>query len=103
YIVLLLGFPAALWLLLRRPALALATSATLYVLARTFEWNLPAYPSGEWVFNPLAWQFLFVIGAWCGVGGAERLTGLIRSRVVAGTAIACLVVSFAIVVTSPFA
>jgi len=70
YIVLLLGFPTALWLLLRRPALALAASMTLYAMARTFEWNLPAYPSGEWVFNPLAWQLLFVIGAWCGVGGA---------------------------------
>src|SRR6201997_1074256 len=32
YIVLLLGFPAALWLLLRRPALALAGSAMLYAL-----------------------------------------------------------------------
>src|SRR5215470_8785753 len=102
YIVLLLGFPAALWLLLRRPALALATSATLYVLARTFEWNLPAYPSGEWVFNPLAWQFLFVIGAWCGVGGAERLGGLIRSRVVAALAVAYLVFTFAIVMTWHF-
>ena len=102
YIVLLLGFPAALWLLLRRPALALATSAMLYVLARTFEWNLPAYPSGEWVFNPLAWQFLFVIGAWCGVGGAERLAGLIRSRVVAGLAIAYLAFAFAIVMTWHF-
>jgi len=102
YIVLLLGFPATLWLLLRRPALALATSAMLYVLARTFEWNLPAYPSGEWVFNPLAWQFLFVIGAWCGVGGAERLAGLIRSRVVAALAIAYLVFAFAIVMTWHF-
>src|SRR5262249_8798799 len=83
YIVLLLGFPAALWLLLRRPSLALIASAALYCLARTFEWNIPAYPSGEWVFNPLAWQFLFVIGAWLGVGGTERIAGLIRSRIVA--------------------
>jgi hypothetical protein len=99
YIVLLLGFPSALWLLLRRPAWALATSATLYVLARTFEWNIPAYPSGEWVFNPLAWQFLFVIGAWCGVGGAERLARLVRSRVVTVLAIAYLAFAFAIVMT----
>jgi len=99
YIVLLLGFPAALWLLLRRPALALAASGTLYALARTFEWNIPAYPSGEWVFNPLAWQLLFVIGAWCGVGGAERLAGLIRSRVVAALAVAYLAFAFAIVMT----
>jgi hypothetical protein len=102
YIVLLLGFPAALWLLLRRPALALATSAMLYVLARTFEWNLPAYPGGEWVFNPLAWQFLFVIGAWCGIGGAERLAGLIRSRLVAVLAVAYLAFAFVVVMTWHF-
>jgi hypothetical protein len=99
YIVLLLGFPAALWVLLRRPALALAGSATLYALARTFEWNIPAYPSGEWVFNPLAWQLLFVIGAWCGVGGAEKLARIIRSRVVAALAVAYLIFAFAIVMT----
>jgi len=99
YIVLLLGFPPVLWLLLRRPSLALAASAALYAVARTFEWNIPAYPSGEWVFNPLAWQLLFVIGAWCGVGGAERLSGLIRSRVVATLAVAYLAFAFAIVMT----
>jgi hypothetical protein len=99
YIVLLLGFPAVLWLLLRRPALALAASAALYAVARTFELNIPAYPAGEWVFNPLAWQLLFVIGAWCALGGAERLSGLIRSRVVAALAAAYLVFAFAIVMT----
>jgi len=102
YIVLLLGFPVALWLLLRRPTLALAGSTILYALARTFEWNIPAYPSGEWVFNPLAWQLLFVIGAWCGVGGAERVAGLVRSRVVAALAVAYLAFAFAIVMTWHF-
>jgi hypothetical protein len=39
-------------------------SATLYALMWQFEWNIPAYPHGEWVFNPFAWQLLFVFGAW---------------------------------------
>src|SRR6201993_5325667 len=60
YIVLLLGFPAALWLLLRRPTLALVSSAALYCAAWKYEWNLEAYPEGTWFFNPFAWQLLFV-------------------------------------------
>src|SRR5213075_2969150 len=46
YIVLLLLFPPALWLLLRSPVLALTASVTLYVLTWKFGWNLPAYPEG---------------------------------------------------------
>ncbi|THF61622.1 OpgC family protein [Pseudothauera rhizosphaerae] len=66
YIVLLLGFPPLLWLLLRRPSAALAISLALFVAVRFTELNLPAYPPGNgWYFNPFAWQFLFVIGAWC--------------------------------------
>src|SRR5687767_8251848 len=73
YIVLLILFPPILWLLLRKPLLALGASVVLYALAWEFGWNLPAYPSGVWYFNPLAWQLLFVFGAWCALGGADRL------------------------------
>ncbi len=65
YIVLLLLFPPALFLLIRRPNLALGASALLYALAWKFDFNLPAYPNGVWFFNPFAWQLLFVFGAWC--------------------------------------
>ena len=57
------------------PTLALALSVLLYALTWEFGWNLPAYPSGHWFFNPFAWQLLFVFGAWCALGGAERLHG----------------------------
>src|SRR3979411_2580754 len=67
-----------LWLLLRRPMLALGASVLLYALTWQFDWNLAAYPNGSWVFNPFAWQLLFVFGAWCGLGGAERLGCLIQ-------------------------
>lgn len=99
YIVLLLLFPPVLWLLLRQPGFALAGSALVYVLAWNFDWNLPAYPNGVWFFNPFAWQLLFVFGAWCALGGAQRLAGLLRSRVVLGIAVAYLLFAFAITLT----
>ena len=99
YIVLLLLFPPMVWLLLRQPGFALAGSALVYVLAWNFDWNLPAYPNGVWFFNPFAWQLLFVFGAWCALGGAQRLAGLLRSRVVLAIAIAYLVFAFAITLT----
>jgi hypothetical protein len=99
YIVLLAGFPPMLWLLLRRPALALGASVLLYLLTWYFAWNIPAYPNGYWVFNPFAWQLLFVFGAWCALGGAKRLDFVIRSRVAAALAIAIILFAFAISLT----
>jgi hypothetical protein len=99
YIVLLLGFPPILWLLLRQPTLALASSAMLYGLTWRFDWNLPAYPSGAWIFNPFAWQLLFVFGAWCALGGAERLGRLIRSPALTWAAILYVIFAFCITLT----
>ncbi len=99
YIVLLLFFPPMLLLLLRQPALALIGSAALYVLAWKFDLNLPAYPNGVWFFNPFAWQLLFVFGAWCALGGAQRLSGLMRSPVVLALAVLYLIFAFAITLT----
>ena len=76
YIVLLVCFAPTLWLLLRAPMLALAASAVLYLLARNYGWNLPAYPTGVWPLNPFTWQLLFVVAAWLGVRqtlGAEPI------------------------------
>jgi len=97
YIVLLLTFPLALWLLLRAPALALLGSVGLYVISGLFEWHLTAYPQGYWVINPLRWQLLFVFGAWCALGGAERLSRYWRSPITISLAIAYLVFAFLIV------
>jgi hypothetical protein len=97
--VLLLLFPPALLLLLWQPGLALAGSALVYALAWNFDWNLPAYPNGVWFFNPFAWQLLFVFGAWCALGGAQRLSPLLRSPIVFGVAVAYLVFAFLITLT----
>jgi hypothetical protein len=87
YIVLVLACPAILWGLARRPGATLLAAGVLYVLARKFDWNLPSFPSGQWFFNPFAWQLLFLFGAWCALGGAEKLDPLIHSpitRIAAG-------------------
>src|SRR5262249_32023349 len=95
----LAGFAPFIWFLLRSPTGALAASAVVYILAWHFDVNLPAYPGGTWVFNPFAWQLLFGFGAWCALGGAERLGPFIRSKFVLGIAIAYLLFAFAIVMT----
>jgi hypothetical protein len=97
--VLLLMFAPILWLLLRAPSLALVVSATLYTLMWLFDWNIPAYPEGAWAFNPYAWQLLFVFGAWCALGGAQRLSRWINSPVVVALAFAYLLFAFFIAMT----
>jgi hypothetical protein len=99
YIVLLAGFAPMLWLLSRAPSAALIASAGLYTLMWAFDWNFPAYPSGGWVFNPLAWQLLFVFGAWCALGGARNLARWMNSPVLVGLAVAYLLFAFFIALT----
>ncbi len=99
YIVLLLWFAPFLWLLLRSPSLGLIVSAAIYTVSWMFDWNFPAYPSGHWAFNPFAWQLLFVIGAWCALGGATSLSRWTKSPVVVGLAFAYLLFAFSIAMT----
>jgi len=99
YVVVLVAFPPLLWALVRKPVVALACSSALYVLARSNGWNFVSYTGDAWVFNPLAWQLLFVFGAWCALGGTRLLAGLIRSRAVTIAAVGYLAVAFAIVMT----
>src|SRR5579883_1112313 len=73
YIALLGIFPLVLIALERGVIWALVPSAVLYILTLRQGWGLPAYPADSvWYFNPLAWQFLFVIGA---CAGHARITG----------------------------
>jgi hypothetical protein len=97
YILLLGTFAPALWLMVRKPALALGCSMAVYFAARHFGWNLAASPSGFWYFNPFAWQLLFFLGAWIALGGTQAVQSVIRTRIVFWLAIACL--GFAFVVT----
>lgn len=62
YIVLLVFF-AFVMPLLRRRWLLLAISALAYLAVRITGYNLPAWTGGGWYFNPIAWQLLFICGA----------------------------------------
>ncbi len=73
YIALLGVFPLVLVALRRGPYWALLPSAALYAATLHHGWAVPAYPGDNvWFFNPLAWQFLFVIGA---SAGYARISG----------------------------
>ncbi len=97
YIVLMAASPPVLWLMLRQPDLTIMGSLALYLVARYFGWNLSAYPTGVWYFNPFTWQFLFMLGAWSALGGALRARRIIRSWPVLAIGSAYLI--FALVMT----
>ncbi len=97
YIALMGCFPPVLWLMLRRPGLTMLGSIALWLAARQFGWNLPAYPAGTWYFNPFCWQVLFVFGSWCALGGAIRSRAIVNAPATLYFCIAYLV--FAMVMT----
>ena len=82
YVVLMACFPPVLWLMLKHRNAVMLVSVLLYLAARQSGWNLSSYPSGVWYFNPLAWQLLFVLGAWSALGGVDTLHFLVRSPLV---------------------
>jgi hypothetical protein len=66
-------------------------------MVQRFSWHLPAWPSGELYFNPLAWQALFVFGAWYAHDGAGRLRTIVQSRT--ALVLAMLYLAFSLIVT----
>ena len=81
YIVLMLSLPLVLVLMRWKPDLTLALSVLLYAVTWEYDLYLSSYPNGFWAFNPLAWQLLFVFGAWCALGGARRMQKILSSPV----------------------
>jgi hypothetical protein len=77
YIVLLVALAGLLPAVIRHPRWVFALSGTLYAAAVMKQWNFTSHPQGVWFFNPLAWQFLFFLGALCGVHRAT-LAGLVN-------------------------
>lgn len=75
YIVLLSMFPAIWWGMKRQPELTLATSVMLWLAVSKFYINLPSWPDiYGWYFNPLAWQLLFVVGAYSAVKTCQGMS-----------------------------
>jgi hypothetical protein len=99
FVLLHLAFPLVLWLLIRSATAMLALSVLLYLMVQIFSWHLPAWPSGELYFNPLAWQILFVFGAWYADEGARRLRTIVRSRTALVLALLYLACSLVIVLS----
>ncbi len=97
-----LAFPVVLWLLIRNEAAALALSFLLYLMVQIYGWHLPAWPTGELYFNPLAWQMLFVFGAWYADRGAGRLKRIVQSRGTLWLAVLYLVLSLFIALSWQF-
>lgn len=79
FVLLHLGFPALLWLFTRSTVVAFAPSILLYIFVQIFGINLLAWPHGDWYFNPLAWQILFIFGIWCAMEESAPIRKIARS------------------------
>jgi len=77
----------------------LAISITLYAATLRYDLHLTTYPNGFWSFNPFAWQLLFVLGAWCALGGARRLQRFLSSPVTLSISFVYLLAAFCITLT----
>ncbi|QGW76274.1 OpgC domain-containing protein [Pseudomonas alkylphenolica] len=69
YIVLLAGLAIALPLLLRHTWAVVGISMAVYLMAPKLGWNLANFSDGVWYFNPVTWQFLFVLGGAAAIHG----------------------------------
>jgi hypothetical protein len=99
YIVLMLSLPLILVLLRWKADVTLALSALLYAVTWEYDLYLSSYPHGFWAFNPLAWQLLFVFGAWCALGGARRMQPILSSPITHAVCFAYLFFSFLVTLT----
>ncbi|WP_241911647.1 OpgC family protein [Telmatospirillum siberiense] len=97
YIVILATFPFVLLGLRHFPKCVLLISGLVYLATSRFAWNFPTWPDGTWLFNPLAWQFLFVLGAAAGVAHGRPWMRRFRAWVVP---LAALYLLFALFVVS---
>ncbi len=93
YIALLLGLPLLILCIRRSVLLGLIPSASLWIAANLFGWNMPGYPEGRlWYFNPFAWQFLFTIAV---ILGFARTKG--REYLPSGRWLTVLALAFAVI------
>jgi hypothetical protein len=82
YVALMLVAPLLAILDRIAPALLLPASFTLYIASLVVPLTIPAWPiEGQWFFNPLTWQFVFVLGLVLARNGG--LGGWVRQHIVA--------------------
>jgi hypothetical protein len=99
YIVLMLSLPLILVLMRWKADLTLGLSVLIYAVTWEYDLSFSAYPNGVWMFNPLAWQLLFVFGAWCALGGAKRMSRILSSKITLWICIAYLAAAFFVTLT----
>jgi hypothetical protein len=96
-VILHFGLVLALPAMARWPTPTLIASALLYFVSHWLDWSIPAYPRSVIYFNPLDWQFLFVIGIWWGMKPTKEQPAMLKSRLLIGGAVAYLL--FALFIT----
>ena len=99
YIVLMAFLPLILLMIRSGANFTLAMSVVLYAVSRQYDLHLTTYPNGFWSFNPFAWQWLFVCGAWCALGGARRMSRFLSSQVTLWISFAYLFAAFCVTLT----
>ena len=99
YIVLMLALPLILALMRWKPDVTLALSVLLYAATWQFDLYFSSYPNGTWAFNPMAWQLLFVFGAWCALGGAQLMARILSSRITLWVCVIYLIAAFYVTLT----
>ena len=99
YVVLMLMAPVFALIDRYAPHALLPLSLLIYCVTLAFQISVPTWPvEGEWFFNPLAWQLIFVLGFVLaredGVGGfvhvtSSRSAGIAVPIVVGGSRSCC--------------
>lgn len=82
YVVLMLVAPLIAVLHRQAPSIVLPLSIAIYLTAIVLRLTLKTWPvPGQWFFNPLCWQLVFVLG-FIGAGDGERsVGGFVRANI----------------------
>jgi hypothetical protein len=82
YVVLMLMAPGFAVIDRYWPNWVLPVSLAIYVAVLATQFNLPTWPvEGQWFFNPLAWQLIFVLGFV--LAKPDGIGGFVRKHIVA--------------------
>jgi hypothetical protein len=92
-----IAFPAVLLMLARCPWATLLGSFSLYLFVQFSGINFPSWPKGNWYFNPLAWQFLYIMGAWMADHSSRTVRKRSASSITVSLAVTVLVCSLIVV------
>jgi hypothetical protein len=99
YVVLMLMAPFFVFVDRMAKPLLVPISLALYLFVLAFRITLPTWPvAGTWFFNPLAWQFIFVLG-FALADGKEGLGAFARRHIVALRAIGLPILITAVLIT----